>query len=295
MMLVVPSDPLNPRRVDEHFAGEAEAARVAGLEVGLVSLEALAAGDAAGAVGTIGASDDAVYRGWMMTASEYRVFEDALRARRCALRTTTAGFRTAHELPGWAHALAVYTPEARWVSTSDLDELVELCRSMAPGGGVLRDFVKSMKHYWHEAALIPDLADGNAVRTVGTRFLELRGDSFVGGFVVRRFERFSGSEVRTWWVDGRLALTTAHPDTADDLPVGFDLPPGARDAVAGLMLPFVTVDWVLDANGVWRAVELGDGQVSDRPTSTPAADLVAALVRERTCEPAHCSPPVSSR
>jgi hypothetical protein len=51
---------------------------------------------------------------------------------------------------------------------------------------VLRDYVKSMKHYWHEAAYIPDTVGHAAAWKVAARFRELRGDEFTGGFVLRR-------------------------------------------------------------------------------------------------------------
>jgi len=41
----------------------------------------------------------------------------------------------------------------------------------------------------------------------------------------------------------------------------------------------VTVDLALRTDGEWRVIELGDGQVSDRPASTPAEELIAALHR----------------
>jgi hypothetical protein len=47
--------------------------------------------------------------------------------------------------------------------------------------------------------------------------------------------------------------------------------------IAGLGLPFVTVDLALRADGVWRVIEVGDGQVSDRPMSTTAEAFVAAV------------------
>ncbi|MEQ1702090.1 MAG: ATP-grasp domain-containing protein [Ilumatobacteraceae bacterium] len=277
MLLLVPSDPVNPRRVDEHFAPEASAAVELGAQVSVVNLEALSAGDADTAAQRVGPSDDAVYRGWMVTAHAYEQLVAALQRRDCVLRTSPAAFRTAHELPGWAAALAPHTPTAEWTTSPAVSELIELCGSMAPGAGVLRDYVKSMKHYWHEAAFIPDLADPDAVRSIGQRFVELRGDAFNGGFVVRRFEEFVGPEVRTWWADGVLALTTAHPDSPEELPHQFEMPAGVSGAVAGLGLPFVTVDFVRRRDGVWRIVELGDGQVSDRPRSTPPEGLVAAL------------------
>jgi hypothetical protein len=39
----------------------------------------------------------------------------------------------------------------------------------------------------------------------------------------------------------------------------------------------VTVDLALRADGVWRVIELGDGQVSDRPATTRPEELVAAV------------------
>ncbi|WP_435209404.1 hypothetical protein [Micromonospora sp. bgisy143] len=41
MMLLVPADPLRPRRPDDHFAPEADAARAAGTNVAVVYHEAL--------------------------------------------------------------------------------------------------------------------------------------------------------------------------------------------------------------------------------------------------------------
>jgi hypothetical protein len=32
------------------------------------------------------------------------------------------------------------------------------------------------------------------------------------------------------------------------------------------------------ADGAWRVVELGDGQVSDRPSTTDPAEFVAAII-----------------
>ena len=41
MMLLVPANPLRPRRPDDHFAPEAHAARAAGIDVALVDHDAL--------------------------------------------------------------------------------------------------------------------------------------------------------------------------------------------------------------------------------------------------------------
>lgn len=268
MLLLLPRDPLAPRRVDEHFAPEAAAAAELGVPTALVDHDELARpeGDPNRAVRGVPADDDVVYRGWMLRSERYAALDAALTARGARLRTSAEQYRTAHELPGWYEALADVTPEAHWDGTW-------------PGSGaaVLRDHTKSLKHAWHEACFVPDVTDTAAAQRVADRFRALRGEDLVGTVVVRRFEDFSGSEARTWWVDGRCALVTAHPDTPDEVPEDPDLELAAP-GVARLGLPFVTVDLVRRTDGVWRVVELGDGQVSDRPVSTPARDLVAALL-----------------
>jgi ATP-grasp domain-containing protein len=246
MLLLVPRDPLAPRRADPHFADEAAAVR------------------------GVPADGDAVYRGWMLRSERYAAMAGALARRGTTLRTSAAQYRTAHELPGCYAALEGLTPESRW-APEDPDS-----SWLGGGAAVLRDSTESLERSWGEACFVPDTSDAAAARRVADRFLELRGDDLVGGVVVRRFERFTGAEARTWWVGGRCALVTANPDTPDELPSGVDVAPVA-DAVAGLALPSVTVDLVRRDDGAWRVVELGDGQVSDRPRSTPAADLVGAL------------------
>lgn len=96
--------------------------------------------------------------------------------------------------------------------------------------------------------------------------------------MLRRFEQFTGAEVRTWWIDGVCRLVTAHPDTPDQLPPADAHVPGLALVVAELALPFVTIDLARRADGAWRVIELGDGQVSDRPATTAAEALIEALL-----------------
>jgi hypothetical protein len=96
---------------------------------------------------------------------------------------------------------------------------------------VLRDYVKSMKHYWAQAAYIPQTSDQAAAWRIAARFRELRDDDFTGGFVIRRYEQFNTDEVRTWWTQGTCRLITPHPDTpADQPPPDLDLTPFTRSS-----------------------------------------------------------------
>ena len=243
-----------------------------------VDHDALAAGDFRGAVRLVDEpADDAVYRGWMVRSEHYEALSKALGDRQVRLRTAPAAYQRAHELPGWYHAFAGVTPESRWlldVSTEGLDGLL---RELPAGPAIVKDYVKSMKHYWAEATYISNVEDADAALTVVRRFLQLRGDDLVGGVVLRHFERFVGEEVRTWWVQGTCRLVTAHPDSPDAAPPQKVPVHEISAAVAKLNSPFVTVDLAQREDHEWRVIEVGDGQVSDRPTSTEAAKLIAAL------------------
>jgi hypothetical protein len=83
VLLLVPADPLRPRRADEHFAAEAAAARDAGHDVALIDHDALAepggAGRAVARVPVGGGT--AVYRGWMLASGRYAALADAVAAK----------------------------------------------------------------------------------------------------------------------------------------------------------------------------------------------------------------------
>lgn len=277
-MLLVPGDPLRPRRPDEHFAPEAQAAREAGLTVAVVDHDALAEDDdAARAVASVPAGDTAIYRGWMLRSERYAQFTQVLGERGVTVRTTGEQYRRAHELPGWYPTLAAVTPRSTWTTTAARADFDRARAALGTGPAVVRDHVKSMKHHWAEAAFVPDVADGDAAWQVASRLRHLRADDFVGGFVLREYEQFTSAEVRTWWVDGRCVMIGPHPDTP------YDQPPGEIDLcrltplIGALGLPFVTADLVLRADGVWRVVEVGDRQVSDRPVSIDPAAFIAAV------------------
>jgi hypothetical protein len=279
VLLLVPADPLRPRRADDQFAAEAAAARNAGITVALIDHDALA--DPAGAQRAVARVPDAggraIYRGWMMSSASYTALADALTARGVRLRTDADQYRRAHELPGWHPALAPATPQAAWTDGDSQAGFRVACEHLGPGPAVLRDYVKSMKHHWHEAAYIPDVADAPAAWKVAGRFRDLRDEEFTGGFVLRRFEHFDSAEARTWWVDGTCRLTTAHPDTPGDLPPDIDLSPFAP-LIASLGLPFVTADLARRTDCTWRLIELGDGQVSDRPATTDVSSFLSAIL-----------------
>ena len=273
MILLVPADVLVPRRPDEVFAAEAAAARHAGIPVAVIEHDAITQfGDARQAVAQVPEGHpDAVYRaGWC--APQYEAL--------AGCPDVSHHPPPAHELPGWYQAFAGLTPDSAWTSGDDRAAFDKARAELgASGAAVVRDYVKSMKHYWQTAMYIPDLVDADTAWQVASRFRGLREEEFTGGFVLRRFEPFTGGEARTWWVNSQCALITPHPDTPQSPPAESRSLPLAQIAqrITALGVAFATVDLALRADGIWRVVEVGDGQVSGLPGTTPAADLIAAI------------------
>ncbi|MBG0817854.1 ATP-grasp domain-containing protein [Planomonospora sp. ID82291] len=279
------SDPLRPRRADPHFEREARAVREAGAPLALVDHDALVAGRVGEAVARVPAGfGPAWYRGWMLRAERYAELEEALLARGCRLLTGARAYRSGHELPGWIDCFAGLTPQTVVVPLEPGQEppagerLVRLTADLGPGGFVVKDYVKSRKHEWLEACYAPDPA---ALERVAARFVELQGDDLAGGLVVRRFEEFEGRQARVWWLDGEAVFAGPHPDEPDGEATGPGDLGAVRAAVRGLEARFVTTDLVRRADGAWRVIEVGDGQVSDWPAGADPALLVGALAGAR--------------
>lgn len=282
------SDPLNPRRVDEHFAPEAREVRERGGVVALIDHDALLRGDAARAVERVPLGlDQAWYRGWMIPSDLYAALARALDHRGNGLMTGPEQYRSAHELPGWYSLFAGVTPASVWRAGAagqvpEAHVLGSLAGELRPGPGIVKDYVKSRKHEWAQACFIPDLSDAVVTARIVRTFVELQDEFLTGGIVLREFETFvtppsMAGEVRVWWLDGQARLVTPHPDSAHQRSLVPELD-HIEPAVRSLGSRFVTTDVALRSDGVWRVVEVGDGQVSDLHASIDPGDLVDLLL-----------------
>ncbi|NUT37552.1 MAG: ATP-grasp domain-containing protein [Hamadaea sp.] len=282
------ADPLASRRVDPHFGEQARAVRDLDGTVVLIDHDALLAGDAVAAVRRVPQGAGPLwYRGWMIPADQYEDLAVALAVRGAGLLTSPADYRRAHELPGWYAVFADVTPRSVWLpwTPGRVPTTAEAARLLGPlgtGPAIAKDYVKSRKHEWAEACYIPDSGDVAHATRVLAAMVALQDDYLQGGLVVRAYEDFGaadgdgvGAEARVWWVGGRPVLVSAHPDTPGAAPSP-DLTQIAP-LVRRLGCPFVTTDVALRADGVWRVVEVGDGQVSDLPDGIDPAGLIAAL------------------
>ncbi|HET9954323.1 MAG TPA: ATP-grasp domain-containing protein [Polyangiaceae bacterium] len=288
MQVLFPSDPLNPREVEPDFSEECAAARAAGFSTGLIDCELVMRGDAAGATVRVAREEcTALYRGWMLKPACYESLYEELVRRGVALVNSPTAYRTCHYLPESYRCIEQETPRSVWLRSTgavDFRDIHELISVFDDGPLIVKDYVKSQKHYWHEACFIPRASDRVAVERVVRNFLDLQGSDLNEGLVFREFISLKilgshprsgmplAAEVRTFWYDAELILAHRYWDelTAFDV----ELPVAHLETIAARVPSrFFTMDVAMLENGRWLVVELGDGQVSGLPSSALAPRL----------------------
>jgi hypothetical protein len=238
----------------------------------------------------------AVYRGWMLKPNQYEAMHAALLSRGIALINTPEQYRTCHYLPESYPWIDGHTPRSVWFrldGTLDLERLKESIAPFVDSSLVVKDYVKSQKHYWQEACFIPAARDLPAVERVVRKFLELQGDDLNEGLVFREFVPLKvvgthpksgmplAAEFRIFWLLGKPILSHRY---WGDLTT-FDAPlPWAELTPIAERIPsrFFTMDVAFLADGGWTIVELGDGQVAGLPSADLAPEFFQRLSLETT-------------
>lgn len=269
MNILFPNNPLEPREVEPDFADQAAAADEVGFSTHLISFEALVHESAADrAVRRVPeGAGPCLYRGWMLQPPAYAALAGALEARGAPFVVSPESYAYAHHLPGWYDDFHLVTARTEWTASADIEEARAALGRLPPGPAIVKDYVKSAKHRWHEACFIPDVRDEQAALTVVRAFVVEQGDDLNGGIVLRAFRPYPshGSEERTGMPvidERRVFLWRRKP-----LPLIGDEDLLLRDprieaAIARLRSPFVSLDLARLNDDNWEVVEVGDGQVS---------------------------------
>lgn len=299
MLIVFPAHPVTPKRAYSAFEVEADAARAAGFAVGFASLEIHFGGELGLRVPN--GSGDALYRGWMLRVEDYARLEHALAERGYHLVNTTAAYEHCYLLPEWYAAVGdKRTPRSIWIPGRSFDLPDVAARVRAAFGDaavVLKDYVKSRKHEWFDACFIRSASDGADVHRIVSNFLQLQGESLVGGLVFREFVDFKRigthsksrmplvREFRLFVCDGQL-ITNA-PYWAEGQYEG-EIPDvhAFDDLLPRIGSRFFAIDVAQREDGFWLVVELNDGGSASVPEGGTVADFYAGL-RRSFCKTQH--------
>jgi hypothetical protein len=296
MHIIFCSDDLDRRKPDQAYEAEVAALETVGGHYSLINLGALANdGDAGKAVRRVPEQSEpslAIYRGWMLKPSVYALLYEALTARNVCLINNPAAYVHCHHLPESYSVIQDCTPRSVWLKTGsevDVDAIMELLRPFGAAPLVLKDFVKSQKHDWHEACFIPSASDRSAVERVVRRFLDLTDDDLNEGLVFREFVEFeplarhskSGmpltKEFRLFFLDGKPVFWIEYWEEGNYAGLAPPLDQFIKIA-AGVKSRFFTMDIAKRQDGGWLIVELGDAQVAGLPENADVEGFYRAIM-----------------
>lgn len=295
MIIVFCSDPLDPRLPDQAYEAEVSAVEHLGIEYTLVSYEALVyEGDASTATRRVRectGPELAVFRGWMMRPEHYTELFTALGDRGVRLINDPMAYRHVHYLPESYEVIVAHTPRSVWLRTDVVPpthQLMELLYPFDSAPLVLKDFVKSRKHEWAEAAYIHSASDPEAVERVVRRFLDLQGEDLNEGLVFREYVEFeplathskSGmpltKEYRIFILDGEPLYSVEYWEEGDYEGV---MPPTGyfADPARAVRSRFFTMDIAQRRDGEWMIVGLGEAQVAGLPDRANVLEFYETL------------------
>ncbi|MEL6525006.1 MAG: ATP-grasp domain-containing protein [Chloroflexota bacterium] len=296
MKIIFCQDPMSATDPDSMYIDEVAAATRAGSPFLLIDYAAIADEDnAARAVRDVPIHrpvEKAIYRGWMLSAKQYAALYDALMSRGIQLISNATQYKHTHHLPESLHLIEDHTPQTIYVETDgkniSTDSLMQMLIPFSGQALVLKDYVKSAKHYWYQACYISSASDEKAVRNTVDHFLKLRGDDLEGGLVFREFIDFEAladhprsrmplvKEFRTFFYNGVPILTVRYWNVE-----GYEeaSPPAGlfNDIAKNVKSDFFTMDVAQTVNGEWMIIELGDGQVAGLPETASVDDFYRAL------------------
>lgn len=277
-----------PQRADDRLELEALAAEELGLESYAIPLDPVVNGEPERALRRLPRPRGRrwLYRGWMLNEEEYTALFEAMSDRGEELVVDPESFVQALYVPEYVPRLGSRTAPTRWTEGEDIREAWEVAQELGPPPWIIKDHVKSAKEQWHRACFVPAGSDFDDFAERCERLLEVRGDRFERGFVVRRFldlamlpatlpeRRPAPDEHRLVFWEGRLVAHAPYHDLDSSL----DDPGQFADLGRLIDSPFFTADVARLASGGHTVIEINDGGCSTLPESLDPRDLYRAVV-----------------
>ncbi|MGB4774006.1 MAG: ATP-grasp domain-containing protein [Daejeonella sp.] len=222
-----------------------------------------------------------VYRGWMLKPGQYALLYKSLLAKNYKLINSPAEYQNYHYLPDSYKFISRHTPKTIWLTVENqqvnYDQVFNSIATFENSPLIVKDFVKSQKHYWDTACYIVSAADRNKVKSVIEKFVELQNTDLNEGLVIREFVELNDltthsksgmplkQEYRLFFLNGQLLGCYEYWEegeySADEHPPLELFKNIAKDIESN----FFSMDIAKSKNGEWIIIELGDGQVAGLP------------------------------
>jgi hypothetical protein len=277
-----------PQLAEDRFEIEVLAAEELGIESYAIPLDPVVNGEPERALRRLPRPQHRtwLYRGWMLSEEEYTGLYEAMADRGEELLVDPEAFAEATYIPSYVPLLGDHTAPTRWTEGEDIREAWEAALELGPPPWVVKDHVKSAKEEWHRACFVPEGATYDDFAAICDRLLQVRGDRFERGFVVRKYLELA---TLPGWQPGRRRVTDEHRLVfwegrlvahAPYLDVDVTLQDPAQFAFLGRVIgsPFFTADVARLADGGATVIEINDGGSSVLPEQMDPRDLYRAVL-----------------
>lgn len=275
------SSPLDKREPDYSYQEEYDAVKSLGATLHLFDIYKLNSFNL-----PQGEGHKLLYHGWMMTPEHYQMFHARCSELGYELINTPEQYVSCHHFNGWYPILTENeTPKSIIVEIADVRSMMKSVMQFMQDnscGVIIKDYVKSIKHYWHEACYIPKDANPVHVAKVIATFMQMKAESgdLQGNLVVRKFMPLKHigqhnksnmpltKEFRSFVLKGKIIHTSRYWDQGEydsELPSKEYLQRIADKVFWELKSNFFTFDVAQLEDESWTCIEVGDGQVSAVP------------------------------
>jgi hypothetical protein len=282
MRIIYCDSGFSPKEVDYMYAEEYKSAKQKFIPISLISFEELKRGNINAALKRVRPNEEkgiGIYRGWMLKPNQYEILYNSLLEKNIELINNPSEYRFCHYLPESYETIKDFTPKTTFKKLTPPFKMEDFQKEIAAFGDkpiIIKDYVKSQKHYWNEACFIPNASDEAKVNSVISKFLELQDSDLNEGLVFREYLELeeltnhseSGmpltKEFRVFVKNGEVMTIFEYWDEG-----GYqNVTPVIEEfeaIIPKIKSNFFTMDIAKKKDGNWIIVELGDGQVAGLP------------------------------
>jgi len=243
--LLYPEHPLDRKAADEPFQPEYLLAKEKRIPCSLFDFDSFVDSGKFRPHPAFQPEEKVLYRGWMMTPAKYQKLVARMEKMGAQPISSVADYTRCHHLPGWYDACADLTAETHFLEPEE--DAVAAALELGWDRFFVKDFVKS------------NTGNKGSIAESPTEILEIvnqlkfyRGD-IEGGLALRKVEEYIPDSEQRYFVVHQNCYA---PDG--------NVPTIVQKVAETIQAPFYSVDIIQTVQGVWRVVELGDGQVSDK-------------------------------
>lgn len=262
MMFLLPSSPLNIKKVDPEFEHEYNVLKHLDFKICLYDHDQFVTHGQLISDIDFAENGKIVLRTWMLKSSQYTELFNLLNRNGLKLLNTPEQYLNCHHYPNVYHIIKEWAPNSIWFQ--DITEnVVDLCRNHINSDIIIKDFVKSEK-LLQDVFLLPTTLDKQEFFEKVIKFKNCRGKLFSEGIVFKqhlKLKDYGGktNEFRLFVLNGKIITSSQHTGLSFGEQPNLDF---ISEIISKIDSNFYTIDIAELEDGQWVILETGDGQVS---------------------------------